>query len=234
MVAKGGTVTGYQDKFMSAVISTFDSRLWSTMSNDYGVRPITRAGGWSRIRVGVLASLSGQATVTPEFYLGFCNNDSGNVPGTGTVDHFVGMYSSAAWTYGGSNYNTGTIWNGHQNGGAISTSSGAAGFDISDVASFNHVSPWFVDIVKGTPYTVRCLGNHVVPSGANSYPVSTFHSNMAVNGNLDAVSCPGCSVITTAAFTIDEATDGDLDHICAFWSGLGTAFEIDEVAYSQF
>lgn len=223
---------------MSAqVIETFNGRLWAQLDAARCARKIVLPDGttWSRVRVGALVSLSGAATsVTPVFGMGICSGTT-NIFGDATTTHWIGIYSVANWTYNGSGgYASGTIAFAKKVGASVTTSGGASGYDIADCGVLNHVSGYFVDIVRGSPnYTIEIVANDTVPTGANSLSVTTFGNLMKYKQSINSFR-PAGYYFTSSTIACDESVDGYFDSANVSWSGTGTAFCIDRIDTAVF
>jgi len=218
-------------------IESLQGRLWGLLDASKCARLITlpNTTNWSRIRVGALVALNGAATVTtPTWGMGICKGTT-NILGDASVDHWIGVYSTGTWTYSGSGgYSSGTLAYYKKVGVTLTGGGGLAGYDIADEGVYDHVSGYFVDIVKGSPnYTVEIVFNDTVPSGLNSLAVATFEDRMKYARTLSGLQ-PAGYYFHSGTVACDESVDGYFTAANIYWSGSTADFCIDRLDVSVF
>ena len=218
---------------MGTLIKTYYSRQWAAIKGSRAARLVNLPPGWGRLRVGILAALSGEVTETLDMGIGFCSGTT-NILGDATTTHWLGARSTGAWTYSSGVYTTGTIAYYKRVGTTYTGGGGASGYDICDVGTRDHVSGMWVDIVPGSPnYVVQIVWNDTAPSGSNSMSESEFLARMAVSKSLSG-SVPSGYYYAAGAVACSEATDGYFDSVNISWPGPNTSLCIDRIVVSCF
>jgi len=218
---------------MGTLIKTYYSRQWASIKGSRAARLVNLPTGWGRLRVGILAALSGAVTETLDMGIGFCSGTT-NILGDATTTHWIGARSTGAWTYSSGGYVTGTVSYYKRVGTTYTGGGGLSGYDISDVGTRDHVCGMWVDIVKGSPnYTVEIVWYDTVPSGSNSLSVSVFLSKMSIAKTLNG-SQPSGYYFHSGAVACSESTDGYFDAVNISWPGPNTSLCIDRMVISCF
>ncbi len=216
-------------------LETFGSDRRLVLANGEAIRAPIYLGNWTRIRIGLqccFSDLGVNATGTPRIAFGVCSgNQYGYGAGANTV-HCVGLRSvGATWsralsgsvpyyTISTTGYNVFTKVGNTITDTLIQSSTRA----ISASTSVRH--PLFFELAKGSPYTAKSV--HVSPSvsGAiqNNMTDAQFLALMEL-GNLDDAGTvlTGYTPQGPGNITVDETTNGTLDHIFVYWER--TSFE---------
>lgn len=178
--------------------------------------------GWAKLRIAALLRFGDSGaniTGTPRFGLGLCAGST-NILGDATTDHFAGVVTNGAtW-----NRQAGTVYYYSVSPAAakkVGTTLTLASNFASDMSSHTTGQTlFFVDITKGSPnYTFDLFRNN----GAS--PVATLADFLS----LSVATIPALSshVLTTGVtLAVDEATNGTLDHACAWWNQTTPTMDI--------
>jgi hypothetical protein len=210
------------------IIGSRNSEKTALFSNGTCARKVTIPGGWSKVRVGVRLQIDGTGAniTTPTFALGLCSGTT-NIFGDATVTHFVGFADILTWTVSSGWYPISVKPS--KKVGSTLTQGTALGSPViwgnlgTDPARH---SLWFVDITKGSPnYTIN--GFFRTALSVSDPTASDFLTQMA----LVTPSLSNHAVGTDQTIAVNEGTDGTLDSINLFWSGIPN-IEVSDFGFS--
>lgn len=226
---------------MASELVTYGSDRRMKLAVSEVIRAPVYGADWNVIRIGLRCSFIASATLTgtPRLAFGVCN---GGVNGYGALssDHVVGFRTSrSSFAYGATS--TGRFqFIGNDNEMSffkkidttvtqtVPSSSSSSGFLSSD-SSVRSVL--FLEITKGSPnftFQIARPGNST--TGEYDYTLTEFQQMMEGGALSDVGSVVANTVarpLTPAALAVDEATDGDLDHIFVYWDRSSVPFTFD-------
>jgi len=227
------------------------------LSNGYIVRKTNSGINWGTMRIGIRYSMVPEAntldlTGTPRLGFGVCSSVT-DPYGSRTPDHFWGIRSNqATWTYKNSNPDYFGASGGDaleyqafkvQDGAVTVSEFGtAAQASITAVAEpSTNRSMGFVDITKtGSTMTFVKHGPTTAAAAKTDMNEKQFFNIMDVEIPLASNSpINGYTIsdtITLAAdganIAADEASFGNLDHICIYWDRKTTLLELCDIAWA--
>lgn len=227
--------------FFRTIAAVADGRI--LMNNSRWARPIGFT--WNKIRIGVRWQVAGSTNIigTPRMVIGVCAG-SAAIYGDASVGHFVGTrQNEPTWTItGGNRYLVnGNTWECFKRIGVADTAgSGSLGLNAvqwgigpNAATPTANRSVFILDITKGSPYTLQIMlgWNNSDSGGAAPTDVSraSFLQTMMQSTPTLAQHRAG----TARTLTVNEATNGTLDHVNMHWNQAGHIMEICDWAIGK-
>lgn len=200
------------------------------LSNNEWVRPLSIGNTWSKIRLGVLASITpnGTSDIVPKFVLGMCSGSS-NPFGAGTTTNFVGagFVHALTLTYNagaGNPYYTSANSTGRitRVGSTVVYTGGLTGTFFSNTGSLSRRCPLIVDITKGSPnYTVKTY----TPSSAAT-DVSYAEFSAAIESGSDPTTVGSLGLTSNSATIAASEGPGNFDSVDLYWNLSATPIRV--------
>jgi hypothetical protein len=222
----------------SRTFSTGADKCVELANNEY-LRTMAIGNNWTRIRVGILAALQPNGTnniASCRLLLGLCSGKS-NPYGAAATTNFIGARiigkaagdGTATYNAGGGNpyfldTDPGFPAAVRKVGGVITTVQESVGFSAAGITTttgaLQRRSPFFVEIVKGSPnYQVRldCPGEQNAARMQTDYTYADFRAGLEQQGNAVLQGNTLNTARTYLSIACDE-TAGVFDTVNLFWN----------------
>lgn len=223
---------------MAFIVETIAADRRIQLATEEFVRPMGIGSSWGKIRIGLRLALNGVSTLSTQgFNVGICQGANGFMS-TSTVDYMGVQFSSALpLSSSGLTFNVGppayyqaatssfiTI----KKVGMVNTTANAGALSLFWAAAptTNH-SQLFLDITKGTTYTLTAWGPGSAAAGQTDVSASSFLLNM------ENEAAPATT--TTAALgALAYSGNALFDSISIFWNRSVPTIEISDIAVCRF
>jgi hypothetical protein len=223
---------------MAFIVDLFSTRtdLAIQIGNEEILRPLSIGTNWQKIRIGVRMGFTGAASnITGSFItFGVCTGNSGwKSPGTvewvgaalgSTVDNSLYTYVIATppyYTNGGVSMPGLTKINGVA---TVRTGSSTTSYISANVLTAR--TAMYVDIQKGTPYTVITYNPNSVANAQTDITTSVFTQGMETDGTPTGITGPA-----TGTWTHPGA--GLMDTVSVAWNRSVPALNIFDIAVAR-
>lgn len=206
------------------------------------MRPLSYTNTWNVIRIGILYSVNGSASISGTPYLALGLNAGATAAGIAdaTTSHFVGLRTEAAsWVYNAgapAYYAPGSGPKATKRVGSTTTQSAAytsGPYCSAAVASIR--SALILEITKGSPnFTIQPVYATNATGAQTDITPIMFQTAMEAADMTGAAAvlgtAPNYAADTSKTLAVDEA-DGDLDSFAVYWSRSAVTLELSEVRH---
>jgi hypothetical protein len=222
---------------MAFIVDLFSTRLDKDLQigNEEILRPLSIGTNWQKIRIGVRMGIHGSGNVVGAgFAFGVCTGNSGyktNLTTEWVGAHFGNLVDASTYTYtiaAPPYYTVGSISFAALTklAGVATLRGGATQTSYLSALPTTARTMMFIDIAKGTPYTVTTYNPASVANVQTDATTSLFLQGMETDGTPTGITLPGSTTWT-------HPGPGLMDTLSVTWNRSVPAMNIFDIAVAR-
>jgi len=218
-----------------SIVSPSVSDIVMSLDNEQATREMDIDTNWNTIRIGarvhIYYKFGSNLNILhdPKFFMGVSSS-------SGVWDnsaHFVGLsyiaadlpYDSGSNSYKDKTSGSEMYFNVVESGQQVSSETAGQGYYFG--AGLEKRLGLFLEIQKNLPYDFRFFR----ASSGSATDISDSEFNSVMEAEFESASLSNYSYGDSRSYNVNEATHGDLDHLCFAWNKSFMSVEFSKIAY---